>query len=44
MDFIVGSHIAGSYFELGTHRARTFTMVFGLDDFYEKNWVPPQVA
>jgi len=37
MDFIVGSHIAGSYFEFGTHRARTFTMVMGLDDFYAKN-------
>ena len=37
MDFIIGSHIAGSYFEFGTHRARTFTMVMGLDDFYAKN-------
>ena len=34
MDFIIGSHVAGSYFEFGTHRARTFTMVMGLDDFY----------
>ncbi len=37
MDFIIGSHIAGSYFEFGTHRARTFTMVMGLDDFYASN-------
>ena len=37
MDFIIGSHIAGSYFEFGTHRARTFTMVMGLDDFYSSN-------
>ena len=37
MDFIVGSHIAGSYFEFGTHRARTFTMVMGLDSFYASN-------
>ena len=37
MDFIIGNHIAGSYFEFGTHRARTFTMVMGLDDFYAKN-------
>jgi hypothetical protein len=37
MDFIVGSHIAGSYFEFGTHRARTFTIVMGLDAFYASN-------
>jgi len=37
MDFMIGSHIAGSYFEFGTHRARTFTMVMGLDDFYSSN-------
>jgi len=37
MDFIIASHIAGSYFEFGIHRARTFTMVMGLDDFYCKN-------
>lgn len=37
LDFIIGSHIAGSYFEFGIHRARTFTMVMGLDDFYSKN-------
>jgi Macrocin-O-methyltransferase (TylF) len=37
MDFLVSSHIAGSYFEFGTHRARTFTMVMGLDDFYASN-------
>ena len=36
-DFIISSHIAGSYFEFGTHRARTFTMVMGLDDFYASN-------
>ena len=34
MDFITSSHIAGSYFEFGIHRARTFTMVMGLDQFY----------
>ena len=34
MDFIIGSHIAVSYFEFGTHRARTFTMVMSLDNFY----------
>ena len=37
IDFIIGSHIAGSYFEFGTHRARTFTIVMGLDDFYASN-------
>ena len=37
MDFIISSNIAGSYFEFGTHRARTFTMVMGLDDFYALN-------
>ena len=37
MDYITGNHIGGSYFEFGTHRARTFTMVMGLDDFYAKN-------
>jgi hypothetical protein len=37
MEFLVSSHIAGSYFEFGTHRARTFTMVMGLDDFYASN-------
>ena len=37
MDFITTNHIAGSYFEFGIHRARTFTMVMGLDDFYASN-------
>jgi hypothetical protein len=37
MDYITGNHIAGSYFEFGIHRARTFTMVMGLDDFYASN-------
>ncbi|MEI6096672.1 MAG: hypothetical protein WCR08_14655 [Gammaproteobacteria bacterium] len=37
MDFIIGNHIAGSYFEFGTHRARTFTMVMSLDSFYASN-------
>jgi len=37
MDYIIGSHISGSYFEFGIHRARTFTMVMGLDDFYASN-------
>ena len=36
-DYIVDNDLAGSYFEFGTHRARTFTMVMGLDDFYAKN-------
>ena len=33
----MGSHIAGSFFEFGTHRARTLTMVMGLDAFYASN-------
>ena len=37
MDFLISSHVAGSYFEFGIHRARTFTMVMGLDDFYASN-------
>ena len=37
IDYIIGSHIAGSYFEFGIHRARTFTMVMSLDDFYASN-------
>ena len=40
MDYIVENDLAGSYFEFGTHRARTFTMVMGLDDFYAKNHGP----
>lgn len=36
-DYIVDNDLAGSYFEFGIHRARTFTMVMGLDDFYAKN-------
>jgi O-methyltransferase len=37
IDFIVSNHISGSYFEFGTHRARTFTMVMGIDDFCASN-------
>ena len=37
MDFIVSNHVLGSYFEFGVHRARTFTMVMSLDDFYAAN-------
>jgi O-methyltransferase len=37
MDFIIENDVAGSYFEFGVHRARTFTMVMGLDDFYSSN-------
>ena len=37
MDFIFGSHIAGSYFEFGTHHTRTFTIVMSLDNFYASN-------
>ena len=37
MDFIISSHIAGSYLEFGIHRARTFTMVMSLDNFYASN-------
>ena len=40
MDYIVENDLAGSYFEFGTHRARTFTMVMGLDEFYAKNHGP----
>jgi len=40
LDYIVENDLAGSYFEFGTHRARTFTMVMGLDDFYAKNHGP----
>ena len=37
LDYIVDNDLAGSYFEFGVHRARTFTMVMGLDDFYASN-------
>ncbi len=37
MDYIVENYLPGSYFEFGVHRARTFTMVMGLDDFYASN-------
>ena len=37
MDYIVENYLAGSYFEFGVHRARTFTMVMGLDSFYASN-------
>ena len=34
LDYIVDNDLVGSYFEFGIHRARTFTMVMGLDQFY----------
>ncbi len=37
MDFIIENDVSGSYFEFGVHRARTFTMVMSLDDFYSSN-------
>ena len=37
MDYIVENDLDGSYFEFGTHRARTFTMVMSLDNFYATN-------
>ena len=37
LDYIIDNDLAGSYFEFGIHRARTFTMVMGLDDFYASN-------
>ena len=37
LDYIVENDLAGSYFEFGTHRARTFTMVMSLDSFYAAN-------
>ena len=44
LDYIVDNDLAGSYFEFGVHRARTFTMVMGLDDFYASNMVQPLVV
>jgi len=40
MDFIVENDVSGSYFEFGVHRARTFTMVMSLDNFYSSNKGP----
>ena len=37
LDYIIENDLAGSYFEFGTHRARTFTMVMSLDAFYAAN-------
>ena len=37
MDFIIENDVSGSYFEFGIHRARTFTMVMSLDNFYSSN-------
>ena len=37
LDYIVENDLAGSYFEFGTHRARTFTMAMSLDSFYATN-------
>ena len=37
VDYIVENDLDGSYFEFGTHRARTFTMVMSLDNFYATN-------
>jgi len=40
LDYIVENDLAGSYFEFGTHRARTFTMAMSLDNFYAANHGP----
>jgi O-methyltransferase len=40
IDYIVDNDVAGSYFEFGVHRARTFTMVMSLDAFYSSNKGP----
>ena len=40
MNYIVDSDLAGSYFEFGTHRARSFTMVTGLDYLSGMNMGP----
>jgi Macrocin-O-methyltransferase (TylF) len=40
LDYIVENDLAGSYFEFGTHRARTFTMAMSLDSFYATNHGP----
>lgn len=40
IDFLIGNHVIGSYFEFGCHRARTFTMVMSLDAFYASNMGP----
>ena len=40
IDFIVENDVTGSYFEFGVHRARTFSMVMGLDEFYASNKGP----
>ncbi len=37
LDYIVENDLAGSYFEFGTHRARTFTMAMSLNIFYATN-------
>ena len=40
LDYIVENDLAGSYFEFGTHRGRTFTMAMSLDSFYATNHGP----
>jgi hypothetical protein len=34
IDYLIDNDLAGSYFEFGVHRARTFTMAMSLDAFY----------
>lgn len=40
LDYIVDNDLAGSYFEFGVHRARTFTMAMSLDTFYASHKGP----
>lgn len=40
IDYIIDNDLAGSYFEFGVHRARTFTMAMSLDVFYATNKGP----
>lgn len=37
LDFLIENDVSGSYFEFGVHKARTFTMVMSLDQFYSVN-------
>jgi hypothetical protein len=40
LDYLIDNDLAGSYFEFGVHRARTFTMAMSLDAFYASNKGP----
>ena len=40
IDYIIENDLAGSYFEFGVHRARTFTMAMSLDAFYASHKGP----